>query len=619
MNSELMALYEKYQISTASLFDEGSPFSLLLTQVEAGHNEYNHFSRKLQKIIDIKWVDAIENCIIPLDTIIRNPRRFIVQEEEIVPIERAKKISAESIRHLAQHTDMINSVTKDGMVTPNRILNVFREESFDIYENRFIYTLLINVKNFIEKRYAVIFKLSGDENIDIVNMNSKAYFGREEVNYSIRLDAKKTSAMDVDEDSDVLARVERIRRIIDEFLCSQFAHELSGCALVRPPITRTNLITKDPNFKQCLDLWIFVETYNEVGYEVNVSETNEPLEQEYINELNKLMAFNYMILKSHVKDSKFSTDDLKYKKNKLKPKFIKNFIEELVNNYDITDDEVRRVFLDQINKHSNRRKAEEEKIEKAIARCLDAENALKAELSIKAREEAKRKAEIEQRKKDQEAAREQARIEREKARIEREEARKKAAEERKQEAERKAREKAAREKAAALEKERLAKEKEKARDKAAREKAKALEKERLAKEKQKARDKAAREKAAALEKERLAKEKEKAREKAAREKAKAQEAERIAKEKEKAREKAAREKAAALEKERLAKEKEKAREKAAREKAKAQEAERIAKEKEKARIKAAQEKAKAKEKERIAREKEKAREKAAREKEKLKH
>ncbi len=524
MNKELKELYDKYQITTASLFDEDSPFSTLLSQIESGHNEYTHFSRRMEKIIDIKWVDAIEECIIPLDTIIRNPRRFIVQEEEIVPIERARKISAESIRHLAQHTDMINSV-KDGMVTPSKILNVFREESYDIYENRFIYTLLYNVKNFIEKRYSVIFKLSGEENINIIKMNSVAKVGKEELKYSLQLDAKKTSAsLDVDEGSDVLIRIERIRKIIDEFMCSSFARELAGCALVRPPITRTNLITKDPNFKMCLDLWIFIETYSDVGYEINVVEKNEPVNQSYIDQLNRLMAFNYMLLKNEDGDEvDFSTVR---KRKKLKPKFIRNFIEELINDYDVTDDEIRRVFVDQITKISNKRKAQEDKIEAAIGRCIDSELARRAEIAAKKREEEKRREEIARKKAERERlARERAEA-REKARIEREIARKKAAEEREKEKARlarerqKAREKAAREKAAALEKERITRERQKAKEKAARDRAKALEAERIAKERQKAKEKAALEKAKAAERERIAKEKLKAKEKAIKEKTK---------------------------------------------------------------------------------------------------
>ncbi len=571
LNKELNELYNKYQITTASLFDENSPFANLLSQFEGGHNEYTLFSRRLEKIIDIKWVDAIEKCIVPLDTILRNPRKFIVQEEEIVPIERARKISAESIRHLAQHTDMINSV-KDGMVTPSKILNVFREESYDIYENRFIYTLLTNIQNFIEKRAAVIFKLSGEENINIIKMYSNAKVGKEEVQFSLQLNAKKSSdSLDLDEDSDVLLRIERIRKIMAEFMASSFAKEMSGCALVRPPITRTNVITKDPNFKMCLDLWIFIESYTDVGYEINVVEKNEPVNESYIDELNRLMVFNYMLLKNN-SDDEFDLTTVK-KKRKLKPKFIKNFIEELVNDYDVTDDEVRRIFVDQITKISNKRKAQEEKIDKAIARCLGAEEARKAEILAKIRAEEERKAEIERKRLERERLAKERAEAKEKARKEREEARRKAAEEKAKEKERLAKEralakeKAAREKAAALEKERLAKERAKAKEKAAREKAAALEKERLVKERAKAKEKAAREKAAALEKERLAKERAKAKEKAAREKAATLEKERLAKEKAKA--KAAKEKAIALEKARIAKEKAKELEKIAREKAKA--------------------------------------------------
>ncbi len=476
MNSELLALYEKYKITTASLFDEGSPFSLLLAQIEAGHNGYSHFSRKIKKIIDLKWVDAIENCIVPLDTIIRNPRRFIVQEEEIVPIEKAKKISAESIRHLAQHTNMINSVTRDGRVTPNRILNVFREESFDIYENRFIYTLLINVKNFIEKRYAVILGLAGDENVDAIDMKGSTTFGKEEVNYTLHIDAKRASANDDDaSDTEVLARVERIRRIIGDFLSSPFAAELAGCALVRPPITRTNLIMKDPNFKQCLDLWIFVESYDKVGYELNVIENDEPVDEDYIKELNRLMAFNYMMLKSHVKDKGFMMDDLRGNRRKLKPKFIKSFIEEIVDNYDVTDDEVRRIFIEQIDKHTTRRKAEERSIDRAVMRCLDVERVRKAAIALKLREEARLRAEAEKKKKEKAAA-------------------KSGKSGSKTAASGKA---SAAESAAALERERKQREKAKAKEKekAALQRAMALERERKQKAKAKEKEKAAKEKA----------------------------------------------------------------------------------------------------------------------------
>ena len=127
-----------------------------VNSLKNGENSLTSYQKYTNKVIDKEWVEAIESAIIPLDNIIRNPRRFIETYEEIVPIEQARKITEESIRHLAQHTNMIAKVEDDGMVTPNKILNIFKEETFATYENRFIYTLLINLQYFIDKRLGYI-------------------------------------------------------------------------------------------------------------------------------------------------------------------------------------------------------------------------------------------------------------------------------------------------------------------------------------------------------------------------------------------------------------------------------------------------------------------------------
>ena len=81
---------------------------------------------------DTSWIDMVEEAIPYLDSIIRNPRRFIVQEENIVPIEKTKVVTEESIKHLAQHTSLIQDVDEDGNVVPLKLLNVYREETIDL-------------------------------------------------------------------------------------------------------------------------------------------------------------------------------------------------------------------------------------------------------------------------------------------------------------------------------------------------------------------------------------------------------------------------------------------------------------------------------------------------------
>ena len=678
MNKSYLELYLEYKDYLASATSDNEFYSEMDTAINSGTNSYSLFNRYFDKKIDLKWVEEIEACIIPLDNIIRVPRKFIVQEEEIVPIERARKITNESIRHLAQHTNMIAKVEGDD-VTPNQILNVFREESYEVYENRFVFTLMQNLVRFIDVRYNVLFNISDDDNMASLKMESDFTRGREKIQYKLEVSAQSAGseiegeAGPEGENATAFQRIERVKRIINEYANSSFMKELRNCVPVRPPIMRTNAIQKNPNFRACLKLWQFIQSYNELGYEITVKESNDMVSAEYMNELNRMTALNYMMLKANTLSEDFVG---KQKKRKLKPKLLKRLAEELVMDYDMEEVEIQRVFVDEVKRVSRKKIEGEKKIQEAIQRALDAEMARKKAIEdkIKAKiahekemerrriarekERARKEKEKERQRIKREKEREKARIAKEKA-LAKEKARKekeraarlkaqeeaRIAKEKQREEMRIAREKAAKlakiekEKAAkakAKERERKAKElaaqkaKEKAaaakqREKAAIAKARAAqaEKERLAKEK--AKQKAAAAKAAQAEKERLAREKAKEKERLAKEKAKQKEAaakaaqaekDRIAKEKVKQKEAAA--KAARAEKERLAKERAKEREKAAKEKAKAKEKERIAKmraaEAEKQRIA----KEKAKEKERIAREKIKEQERAAKAKAKEK-
>ena len=670
MDKSYLELFLEYKESMDALTTDNQFYETMGDIIDRGKTSYSLFNRYFEKKIDLTWVEEIEACIIPLDNIIRVPRKFIVQEEEIVPIERARKITAESVRHLAQHTNMIAKVEGD-TVTPNEILNVFREESFEVYENRFVYTLMQNLIRFIDIRYDALFSLADDENMASLKMESDVVRGKEKIHYQLEVSAQSggndledTATID-GENASAFQRIERIKKVINEYAHSGFMKELRGCAPVRPPIMRTNAIQKNPNFRACLKLWQFIQSYRDVGYEIIAHESNEMVSDEYKDHLNKMISTNYMLLKNNT----VSQDALakKAKQRKIKPKLLKRLAEELVLDYDMNEIEIKRIFVDEVKRISRKKIAGENKIKEAIDRALAQENARKKAIEDKikakiahekemerrriarekariAREKAKEKERIAKEKarlkaqKEKEAAlaKERARKEKEKARLakEREERLAKIAKEKEQariareqerarlakekaeqlERARKEKEKAKREKAKQLEKERVAKEKAKEKERIAREKAVQAEKERIAKEKAKERERLEREKARALELERSAKAKAKEKERIAKEKALQAEKDRIFKEKAKEREKIAREKAKALEKERIEKAKAKEKERIAREKAKQLERERIAKEKAKEKEKIAREKAKLLEKERIAKAKAKEKEKIAREK-----
>ena len=144
--------YEDFKES-AGLMDDDELFGSLDSLLHSSKNTFAMNRRLMAKAIDVTWVEAIENGLVHLDNVLRSPSRTIEDVEEVVPIALSRKITVESVKHLAQHTDLIQSIDKkSGKITPSKILNVHKEESLMTYENKFINTLVERLHVFINVR-----------------------------------------------------------------------------------------------------------------------------------------------------------------------------------------------------------------------------------------------------------------------------------------------------------------------------------------------------------------------------------------------------------------------------------------------------------------------------------
>src|SRR5690606_36022941 len=95
----------------------------------------------------------------------------------------------ESIKHLAQHTNLISNIEGD-KITPSKILNVFKEESFDTYENRFVNTLINRLYIFINKRYDKIEEAKQAEEYSCLRLNQEIDLNdNEKINISFEIKA----------------------------------------------------------------------------------------------------------------------------------------------------------------------------------------------------------------------------------------------------------------------------------------------------------------------------------------------------------------------------------------------------------------------------------------------
>lgn len=263
--------YDKYVEKLNQMLQSEEYYATFRKKLKAAKPVIKLATKHRTKSFDLDWVDIIESTLPHIDNIVRNPRKFIVIEEDIVDISLARAISTESVKHLAQHTNLISSVDKDGMVTPNKILNTTKEESFEVYENRFIYTLLKNLSQFVNRRLEAIKAAYINDHVLQLDVDTSVFTGKTRVFYNLELIASlpfnEVETMQ-NEDLTVVERIAKMQRIINEFLGSPFAKQMVNSAPVRPPITRTNVILKNPDFKKALVLWQFIESYTKTGFAV---------------------------------------------------------------------------------------------------------------------------------------------------------------------------------------------------------------------------------------------------------------------------------------------------------------------------------------------------------------
>lgn len=350
MANTINDLYTKYTNKVERTLENDRYFQYLFEIVQAGNNTIRQNNRVLHKVVDERWLTVVEEGLTSIFNIVDKPRRFIATTEEVVPVALARKITADSVRHLSQNTQFITTNAK-GDIQPTKVLNVTTEESFDLYENRFVYHLIQRLFAFVDKRTDVIFWSTGDETCNTMCMESKIDDAYEEISYKVEMTVKnRQSFAENDNDNmELFKRIDRVRRMSRTLRASSFCDIMNGCAKVKSPIQRTNLMMKDPDYRNCYKLWQFIESYDEVGYSIEEQDTALEFDEEYQTQMYINLITNYTIFKSLIEsDPRKLTEIVTKKRKPVKPKFIKKIQEEIVDNCDIPDVEVRKVFIEEV-------------------------------------------------------------------------------------------------------------------------------------------------------------------------------------------------------------------------------------------------------------------------------
>ena len=332
--------YDKWYSNFTKTMDgleDDELFDSMHSLIRSSKNTFAVNRKIMEKSVDVSWVDAIEEGLKHLDTVLRNPRVTIEDVEEVVPIALSRKITVESVKHLAQHTDLIQDYDPvTNTITPSKVLNVHKEESMMTYENKFINTLVDRLYVFIIRRYEKLQEVAKDEEVFSLSYNTDVddKMGKQ---MSVSLKLETTDSLETVNESGltVWERVENLKKAVEGYKGSYFCQAM-GSVYIRPPVMRTNAIMKNVDLKACLTLWQFIEGYDKVGYEINVVDTAQKLDEDYMMDFYNLVALNFLLFRSYTHKPAKKANELKTTKGKtFLPKFLKRFNKDDMSKYDV--------------------------------------------------------------------------------------------------------------------------------------------------------------------------------------------------------------------------------------------------------------------------------------------
>ena len=220
--------------------------------------------------VDEEWIREIEQGLIHIEKAIREDRQFIYSNGEVIPIEKVKQVSKDSVEHLARHAELITRAPEGENIIPDKLYTVERLSDYAVYENRFLYMLLCYLRDFVTLRYRKILELTGRYTGALHLTHEGSILGR---TVTVKLELEDTRQDDPylhahNPSAALMDRMDLILKTVVAFLATPLMESAGKAAMLKPPITKTNVLKMDNNFKGAVALYDYIIAYEGDGYTV---------------------------------------------------------------------------------------------------------------------------------------------------------------------------------------------------------------------------------------------------------------------------------------------------------------------------------------------------------------
>ncbi len=298
------------------------------------------------------WIEKMEETLPYIENILRDPKKLIVNEEEVVKIEKIKKVTVESIKNLAKNSSYIDEIDENGDVKPGKLLNVFKEETLNTYENRFIYTLIQKMIMIIRKEKDKLSKnTKKDKEFKKIDYTAKSYNGKNKVDMQLLISTTTEEFDKIGENKKQLERIRILEKNVMSLTLTGTYQELEKehVTLVTPPLRKNNVLLKNVNFQYAVKLWDFILTEMDELENKNLEPEHKVKDYKDNGKAKKLMdetfLLDYLILDC-VENPKINAK----KKKELIERLIANVIEKTIDvNKNITEEQLKNLIARQFN------------------------------------------------------------------------------------------------------------------------------------------------------------------------------------------------------------------------------------------------------------------------------
>jgi len=317
---------------------------------------------------NFEWIDIMSDTIKYIDNILRNPNRFIINEEDVIKVELARKITVESVKHLSKNTNLIQEIDKKtGDVKPSKILNINKEESYDTYENRFIYSLIQNMKSYINRK-----KKNLESSSSLKNNKNLEYFGttqvgKEKININMSLETKLQIDSN-DLNKEIIEKIEKLEQEINALTFNDVYKtiEKKHISLVTSPIKKTNLIMKNVNFQYATKLWNYLQNHIDDDSKREKKDktiTDDEKTKKYIDEV---------FLVSYLALNAIDNDEPEEVKEEISERLANSMVQKMMDlNQNLTEEELKNMISDQFAKIKYKNVASEKEIQDRFKDSFD--------------------------------------------------------------------------------------------------------------------------------------------------------------------------------------------------------------------------------------------------------